>query len=235
MSAPLPSPPGAATARRYLRAPVPQRFPVECPMPETGRHLELRTTLYLLAKHAFAAKAQIGCDQFVYWDPTDPAQSCAPDLFVRLGVPHAVIGCWKVWEGGAPELAVEIVSASDQSDAAWDLKLGRYRRLGVRELVRFDADAAQQPLRIWDHVDGDLVERNPGDPDFRRCDTVGVFWCVRDCGGSELRLSKDREGNDLLPTPEEDERRQKEDERRQKVDAERRVSELEAELARRSR
>jgi hypothetical protein len=224
-TAPLP---GAATGRRYLRAPVPQRFPVEIEMPETGRHLELRTTLYLVAKHGFAATAQIGCDQFVYWDPTDPAQSCAPDLFVRLGVPHAVVACWKVWEGGAPQLAVEIISKSDQGDVAWELKIGRYRRLGVNELVRFDPDDADHPVRIWDQVEGDLVERNPEDPGFARCDTLGVFWFVRDCGGAELRLSRDREGTDLLLTPEEDERRQK-------IEAERRVSELEAELARRSR
>jgi hypothetical protein len=157
------------------------------------------------------------------------------------------IGCWKVWESGAPELAVEIVSRSDEGDRPWQDKLARYRRLGVLELVRFDPDDAQQPLRIWDQIDGDLVERDPEDPDFRRCDTLEAFWCVRDRGGLELRLSRDREETDLFLTPEEhalrhgeeqerqkeEERRQKEEERRGRLAAEQRVRELEAELARR--
>ena len=241
MSAQHPSPQaGSAPARRYLRAPVPVRFPVTEEMPEKGPHMELRTTLYLAVEHAFALGAQIGSDQFVYWDPTNPRECCAPDLFVRKGRVNEEFGCWKVWERGAPELAVEIVSRSDEGDRPWQDKLARYRRLGVLELVRFDPDDAQQPLRIWDQIDGDLVERDSEDPDFRRCDTLEAFWCVRDRDGLELRLSRDREGTDLFLTPAEDERRQKDDERRQKEEerrgrlaAEQRVRELEAELARR--
>lgn len=38
--------PGGRGATRYLRAPRPLHFPVEATVPESKRHLELRTLLY---------------------------------------------------------------------------------------------------------------------------------------------------------------------------------------------
>jgi hypothetical protein len=201
--------------RRHLRRPASLRFPVEAEMPETRRHLEQRTALFEIVRDAFGDRATVGSEQFIYWDPTDPKQCCAPDLFVRLGAPDARFESWKVWERGAPELVVEITSPSDSGQGPWDEKLARFRRLGAREVVRFDSDERGRPLRIWDAIDGDLVERDPVDPAFLRCDTLGVFFCIRDDAEHEpmLRLARDLEGRELLPTPRE------------------RVSELEAELA----
>lgn len=75
-----------------------------------------------------------------------------------------------MWERGAPELAVELVSDSDASESAWAAKLQRYRRLGVRELVRFDCEASESGLRVWD--------RNSvlHDTNRERCE-VGNFAC----------------------------------------------------------
>jgi Uma2 family endonuclease len=175
-------------------------------MPETRRHLRLRTGLFEAIHRAFADRASVGSEQFVYWDPTDPAQCCAPDVFVHVGEPDAEFDCWKTWERGAPELAVEIISKSDARDRPWEAKLVRYARLGVAEIVRFDGDDAAQPLRIWDRVDGDLVERDPEGPGFSRCDTLDAFWCVRAGAlpGLELRLSRDEAGSDLFLTAEEE-------------------------------
>src|SRR5512147_371048 len=131
-----PRPPTPAHARRYVRPPQPIHFPVEEQVPETRRHLLQRTALFQVIQDTFGAHATVGSEQFVYWDPTDPRQCCAPDVFVRLGQPDGDFGCWKVWERGAPDLAVEIISASDATDRPWTAKLERYRRLGVRELVR---------------------------------------------------------------------------------------------------
>ena len=107
-------------------------------MPETKRHLRLRTLLFQLLDFAFADQASIGSDQFVYFDASNPSRCLAPDLFVRLGQPDTQFGSWKVWERGRPELAVEILSDSDTPEPAWDTKLERYHALGVEELVRFD-------------------------------------------------------------------------------------------------
>jgi hypothetical protein len=151
---------------------------------------------------------------------------------VRLGGPDAPFKSWKVWERGAPELAIEVISDSDATDRPWEAKLDRYRRVGVRELVRFDPDEPAH-VRIWDGVEGDLVERAPSDPGFWRSDVLGAFWCTKNDPvlGLVLRLARDPEGTDLFPTP--DEARERADEAR--VRAEQRVRELEAELARRGK
>ncbi|HEY3235707.1 MAG TPA: Uma2 family endonuclease [Polyangiaceae bacterium] len=202
-------------------------------MPETRRHLELRTALFQILQSVYGRRATVGSEQFVYWDPTDPAQCCAPDVMLRLGEPDAPFDVWKVWERGAPHIAIEIISDSDSSDHPWEAKLERYRHVGVKELVRFDGDDSKHALRIWDAVEGDLVERAPAVPEFAYSAVLEAYFCVRDgySVGPMLRLSRDAEGRDLFPTPQE--ARQAEAEARERAEA--RVRELEAELQRRGR
>jgi Uma2 family endonuclease len=238
------SPPPAG----YLRAPAQVRFPEAELVPETKRHLEQRTLLYQVLTLGFGDQAAIGCDQFVYWDPTDPRQCLAPDAFVRLGVRDEPFRVWKVWERGAPDVAVEILSESDERDRDFASKLEKYRRLGVRELVCFDSEREPASLRIWGAVDGDLVEREiEGLVGASHC--LPATWVVVPDAksGALLRLSHDPEGKDLLPTPAEHERRQAEHERRQaeqarstteherqlRVLAEERILELEEQLRQR--
>jgi hypothetical protein len=218
---------------------------VEEQVPETRRHFLVRTALFEIIRDAFGDHVVVGSDQFVYWDPTDPRQCCAPDVFVRVGVPDASFDCWKVWERGAPNLAVEIVSASDDAEGPWETKIDRFRRIGVAEVVRFDPNDRARPVRIWDHVAGDLVERDPADPAFAWCDALGAYFCVRSDPdrGPTLRLSRDAQGTDIFPTPSEALKveagaRKREQEARQleadaRLRAERRVADLEAELAKR--
>jgi Uma2 family endonuclease len=190
---------------RYLRAPEPVYFPVSAEVPETNENLERRLSLYQSLKLEVAAAATIGSDQFVYWDPTTAKKCLAPDVFVRLGTPHQPFRAWKVWERGAPDLGVEIVSAADESEPDWNEKLARYRAAGVGEVVRFDAEDGERPLRVWDTLGGDLVERSPEDPHLSRCETLDLWWVIvtHEAIGPMLRLARDREGRDLLPTPEE--------------------------------
>jgi Uma2 family endonuclease len=202
-----------------VRAPNPLYFPAEELVPESKRHLELRTLLYQVLKLAFADKAAIGCDQFVYWDPTAPSECLAPDAFVRLGQPDYLFRSWKVWELGAPQLAVEIISDSDDRDRDWDGKLRKYARLGAVELVRFDPADSERPLRIWDSLEQDLVERQLTVPSGESRVLPGFWVVVEDPeNGPTLRLSHDVAGEELYPSPSEQ--------------ALRRVRELEAELAR---
>jgi hypothetical protein len=190
----------------YVRAPVPVHFPVFADVPESKRHLKQRTLLYQVLDLAFAERAAIGCDQFVYWDPTDPSQCLAPDAFLRLGVRDDDFSSWKVWERGAPEVAVEIISDSDARDRDWNGKLEKYRRLGVRELVRFDAEEEPASLRVWNAVDGDLVERRLDGPAAASQCLPGYWLIAQDAKlGPVLRLARDAEGRDLYPTPVEQE------------------------------
>lgn len=228
----MPTPSTRARSSKYLRAPVPVHFPEAELVPEGKVHLEQRTALYQILKFAFGEHAQVGSDQFVYWDPTDPRNCLAPDVFVRLGARDEPFRSWKVWERGAPSVAVEIVSASDERDLDWDGKLERYRRLGVRELVCFDPEAIPATLRVWDGVEGDLVERAlmGARSAPSRC-IPGTWVVVSDPTlGDLLRLSRGADESDLFPTPEERERQNAERERELRAAAEARIRELEAEL-----
>ncbi|XXX80278.1 Uma2 family endonuclease [Sorangium sp. So ce134] len=233
----------AAHARRlrHVRAPSPLHFPEEALVPETKRHLELRTLLYLVLK-TFSDRAAIGSEQFVYWSASDPRRCLAPDAFVRLGTPDTPFGSWKTWERGAPELAVEIVSEHDADTQTWEEKLGKYHELGVLELVAFDPEAAPgERLRVWDRIDGDLVERVV-EGERSPCTVLDLHWVVVPAAGypAALRLARTPDGAELVLTPEEAERRRAEAERRRaeaeqaaRASAERRIAELEAELRRR--
>lgn len=210
-------------------------FPESALVPDTKRHLELRTLLYQIVKYTYASSSSIGCDQFVYFDASDPTRCLAPDLFVRTGVPDTAFGSWKVWERGTPHLAVEIVSESDASKASWDEKLARYHAVGVDELVRFDADAAPgSRLRVWDRVDGDLVERVL-EGDVAPSEVLGLWWVVCPAPGLDaaLRLARDQEGKQLLPTESEAAEAARKEEAEARQAAEKRIAELEEELRRR--
>jgi len=169
---------------------------------ESKRHLEQRTALYQILKAAFADRASIGSDQFIYWDAGNPKACLSPDAFIQLGRPDHLFDSWKVLERGAPHVAVEVISASDARDAFWDDKLEKYRALGVTEVVRFDP-LDDAPLRIWDHVEGDLVERDLEGKTSTPCLPLGLYWVVVEHAdlGPMLRLAHDRNGEELLPAP----------------------------------
>jgi Uma2 family endonuclease len=205
-------------------------FPVEELVPESKRHLKLRTLLYQVLELAFADRAAIGSDQFVYWDATNPKRCLAPDVFVRFGQPDSLFDSWKTWERGVPEMALEIISDSDERDRDWDGKLSRYAQLGVTELVRFDPSASNRLLRVWDLIDGALVERNLTQASTpSRC--LPGHWLIHHLPelGPSLRLSRDAHGADLYPTPAE----QHAETAEQHAKVVERVRELEAELKRR--
>jgi hypothetical protein len=242
MAASGPSKATSTTTRRYLRAPVPLRFPESESVPETGVHLRLRTALWSMIRLSLGDRVVVGSDQFLYWDPTDPRQCLAPDVLVWVGGPDHPFPTWKVWERGAPHLAVEIISDDDTSEKVWGRKLDAYRRSGVQEVARFDPADTAHPLRLWDRVDGDLVERELLDRESFRCDCLQLYWLVEPSAelGLLLRLTRDRAGKDRLLT--DAEARQAEAEARQAevearlLEAERsatRIRELEAELAKR--
>ena len=232
--------------RRYLRPPAPLFFPDEELVPETGFHLRVRTALFLVLERELRGRAYVGSDQFLYWDATNPKVCLAPDILVRNGGPLEILRSYKTWEHGAPHLAVEIVSSSDHRDRYWSRNLERYRRTGIAEVVRFDPEDETTPLRLWDNVEGDVVERDLSDPEGLRCDALGAYWSVVPDAelGLTLRLARNRDGTELWLTPEEAEslaratgsaeRAEKEAERAAKEAALARIAELERELARRS-
>jgi hypothetical protein len=208
-------------------------FPEEAEVPETQVHFELRVLLYQLLCDHLGLEAIVGSDQFVYYDAGEPSRCVAPDIYVQLAPPAGKIRSWKTWERGAPDMAVEIVSPSDAPALPWAEKLARYQSMGVRELVRFDPEAcAGEPvLRIWDRVDGRLLERDLTTGPCRSS-VMNMRWVVGEADDhvTALRVTQSVDSDALVPTRKE--ARQAEAEARQAVD--RRVLELEAELRRRS-
>ena len=176
-------------------------FPVSAQVPESTRHVRLRTLLYQFLEYAFADVAMVGSDQFVYWDPTNPRACLSPDAFVRFGRKNEDFQSWKVWERGVPHVAVEIISDSDASESKWQEKLERYRQLGISELVWFDPDSSERPLRIWDFVGDDLLERRLLEP-WAESRHLGGYWLPVEApnGDLTLRLSRDQCGFSLFPT-----------------------------------
>ena len=132
-------------------------------------------------------------------------------------------------------------------DRPWKRKFEAYQRTGVLELVRFDPARAKKPLRFWDRVDGDLVEREVSGHSLERSDVLGLHWLLDRSPefGLMLRFSRDAIGQELLLTGEEalsieaEARRIEAEGRRIEAEgrraAEARVRQLEAELARRSK
>ena len=217
---------------RYIEQFSPVIFPESGDLPETQLHLELRTALYQLLFDCLGSEVTVGSGQFMYFDAAEPKQCLAPDVYVRLAPRGAPIRSWKVWERGSPEIAVEIVSDDDRPGDPWDVKLRRYKQMGVTELVRFDPEApADSALRIWDRVEGALVEREP--PRSQAPSLVLDFdWVLAPADGFEraLRIAAGDGTRVLLMTR--GEARKAEAEARRAAEA--RVVELEAELARRS-
>ena len=191
----------------YKRAPRPLVFPTVLAVGESRRHLELRTLLYLIFKQAFASRAAVGSDQFVYFRANDPRRCVSPDVFVKLGAPSENFRSWKTWERGTPDVAIEVVSEHEpiwpklgRSTEALSGKLAEYHELGVRELVVFDPEAEEGArVRIWDRVDDDLVERVVhGDtgPSL----VLGGAWCVAPSSVDPVSLRLVDDAGNLLLT-----------------------------------
>jgi flagellar biosynthesis GTPase FlhF len=195
--------------------------PFEERVPETRRHFEARTTLFLVLRKEYNQDAMgrenhavpgrdiaIGSDQFVYFDRKNARKCFSPDLFVKLDSTEEDIDKWLVWEKGILDLVVEIVSDSDRESNVWDEKFAKYEASGVQEVVRFDA-IEREPLTVWDRVGNKLIERSRNGLTSHECKTLGLYWTVGidERLGPMLRFARDRECTQILPTPDEGELR----------------------------
>lgn len=156
------------------------------PMGETGFHVA--TILHLIgALKAFFRKRNdvlVGGNQFMYWEPDDPSQVVAPDVYVIFGVsprPRRTIKTWV--EGKAPDVVFEITSRKTKSE---DIRFKRalYEELGVKEYFLFDPenDYLRPPLQGFKLVNERYV---PLSGETLRSELLGVDLRVVE---SELRL-----------------------------------------------
>jgi len=235
-----------ARSLQHVRPVVPLHFPESEPeserMGQSGRHYLMCKALYEILRAAAGDEHTVSCDAFVYFDAANPERKLAPDGAVKLGIPQHVFDSWKTWERGAPELAFEILSPSDSPERwTFEEKLQRYRACGVSELVVFHVDGEPgSRLRVWDRIDGDLVERTVID-EATPCLTLETFLVVAPIAADLppcVRLARDHAGRALFLTDDEARRtaeaeRARETEARREAEirlheAERRIAELEA-------
>ncbi|MBX3260065.1 MAG: Uma2 family endonuclease [Labilithrix sp.] len=199
-----------ARSLQHVRPVVPLDFPSSEPeherMGQGARHYLLCKALYEILRAAVGDDGTVSCDAFVYFDAANPDRKLAPDGAVKLGVPQHLFDSWKTWERGTPELAFEILSPSDAPERwTFDEKLRRYRALGVSELVVFHTDGEPgRRLRVWDRIDDDLVERVVVD-ERTPCLTLDAFLLVApvDELDTGVRLARDADGRELVPTAQE--------------------------------
>jgi Putative restriction endonuclease len=191
---------------RHVRPAQPLRFPESQPEWELGqsiRHLHLCAILHEILSSIVGPAGSVGCDQFVYYDAGDPRRCLAPDGFVKLGVAQEMFETWRVWEKGAPELAIEVLSPSDTREPlSFSEKLGRYASTGVLELIAFDVDAPEgERLRGWDRMGDVLVERVVTG-EKTPCLTLGGMFVLAPANDQPvaLRIARDAEGEDLVRT-----------------------------------
>jgi len=224
-----------ARSLQHVRPVVPLHFPASEPeserMGQSGRHYLMCKALYDILRAAAGDEHTVSCDAFAYFDAANPERKLAPDGAVKLGVRQHLFDSWKTWERGAPELAFEILSPSDSPERwTFEEKLQRYRALGVTELVVFHVEGEPgSRLRVWDRIDGDLVERTVSG-ETTPCLTLDAHLVVApvDELPACVRLAADPAGSDLFPTEAEARR----DAEARLRDAEKRIAQLESATAR---
>jgi Uma2 family endonuclease len=211
---------------RYLGPSQPRHFPESEEVPETQLHLDLRTLLYLQLTEYLGERYTVGSNQFVYYDASNPKRCLAPDVYIKCTPRGEPVRSWKIWERGAPDVAVEIISDSDSILSDWDVKLSQYHTLGIRELLRLDLVTDTAPrLRVWNRVDGGLQERDI-EGETAPSLVLNLTWTIAAAQHlpAALRIAQPEDPTALVPTAEE--ARKIEAEARKIAEA--RVAELEA-------
>jgi Uma2 family endonuclease len=155
----------------------------------------------------------LGADQFFAWMKNEPLVRVSPDVYLLdHPPPRPLPASWQTWRPGhrPPRLAFEIVSEHEWRKDYQEAPK-KYDLLGTRELVVFDPEAAAGratgPGRVALQVfrreaEGRLVPvyRGPGPA---RSEELEAWLVVQHQGpAAMLRLSRDAEGQDLVPTVE---------------------------------
>jgi Uma2 family endonuclease len=195
---------------RNLAGADPTFYPVDDGMGEGLGHRRTAEFLRILLELFLAHQRKVACvgaNQFIYWVQGDPTKTVAPDVYVLPGVPaDADIDCWKVWETGiVPSVVVEVVSRSVQKDYVEAIE--RYRKLGVLEVIVFDARAPKgSPRRVrWQifrRIKGQgLVRVEASNEDRVQSKQLGCWIRMVGKGASLcLRVALGPKGDELLPT-----------------------------------
>ena len=152
---------------------------------------------------------RVGRDAFFAWIRDEPNVRVSPDVYVLDDPPPPPWPkMWETWRAGhrAPRFALEVVSDDWRED--YEESPAKYALLGATELVIFDPPAARGavraprvPITVYRREDdGSFVRTYAGDGPAR-LESIGAWAVARPEGGvGWLRLARDAEGNDIVPT-----------------------------------
>jgi Uma2 family endonuclease len=170
-----------------------------------ARRIDLFVSILRVSLAEQQRPAYVGWDVFVEWDPSDPRARVSPDTFLLEGQPADLVpSIWQTWQPGCdpPRFALEVVS--DRSRVKdYEVSPLRYAALGVEELAVYDAEP-----RGPEAYAVQLYRRNARGQFLRAYAGPGPVeslvlgrWLVVTEGG--LRLARDAQGQDLVPSFEE--------------------------------
>lgn len=170
-----------------------------------------RSSTEELARERAWPDVLIGADAFFAWIEEEPNVRVSPDLYL-LDAPSSppLPKIWQTWLPGhrAPRLAVEIVSNDWEKD--YQQNPQKYALLGTAELVIFDPDAVtgiapkrhgRVAFQIYRReADGGFVRVYSGAGPARSAELGAWLVAHRQGPVARLRLARDAEGKDLVPT-----------------------------------
>jgi Uma2 family endonuclease len=176
----------------------------------------LRSVLRELARERSWSRVYVGSDQFFAWVPEEPQVRVSPDVYLLDDPPPPPPpASWQTWREGhrPPRFAVEIVSGDEQHPDRWrkDYDQGpqKYAQLGTRELVIFDPQAAlghaRNPRRVAlqcyrREPDGGFVRVYRGPGPLHSFELAAYLLVVTEGSVARLRVSRDLQGHDRVPT-----------------------------------
>ncbi|MCA9711085.1 MAG: Uma2 family endonuclease, partial [Myxococcales bacterium] len=176
----------------------------------------LRSAMRALAVERQWTRVFVGSDQFFAWLPEEPLVRVSPDVYLLDDPPAPPMpASWQTWRQGhrPPRLAVEIVSGDEPHPERWrkDYEQGpeKYAQLGTQELVIFDPQAALGRAREAQRValqvyrraaDGVFVRVYVGPGPCASHELSAFLVPVTEGGVARLRVARDPEGRDWVPT-----------------------------------